>query len=324
VTSQFGFVADATLIGATNNYGFFGNIPSGTNRWNLYMSGTANNYLAGSLGIGSTSVGSGINLNMAKTMTGAATQWNIYNQSQIQSDVTSLADYFRTSASTVAATFTLPNIVHYRSAQGTFGAGSTVTNQYGFLVEASLIGATNNYAFAGLLASGTNRWNLYMAGTAANYMAGNLNIGTTLDTGSSLQVYKPYLAGVYSLDAGTGGIAGISEVARFYSNGNGGTGRGVGIVIGAAGSLNTVSVARLIGYQENASATANNASFAIEVANTSGTLTERIRVKNTGQMRFVPLASDPLNAQAGDVYYNSTISALKLYDGTVWRTITVI
>jgi hypothetical protein len=82
----------------------------------------------------------------------------------------------------------LPNIVHYRSAQGTFGAGSTVTNQYGFLVESSLIGATNNYAFAGLLASGTNRWNLYMAGTASNYLAGKLLIGSTTDSGELLQI----------------------------------------------------------------------------------------------------------------------------------------
>ncbi len=45
----------STLVGATNNYGVFLGIPSGTGRWNLYASGTANNYLAGSLGIGTTS-----------------------------------------------------------------------------------------------------------------------------------------------------------------------------------------------------------------------------------------------------------------------------
>jgi hypothetical protein len=496
VTNQYGFAVENTLIGATNNYGFFGAVAAGTGRWNLFMTGTADNYLAGNLAIGTFAVGGGpiltitlsnggsgyvdgtytdvaliggggngalatfvvsggvvttatltwggnnyvvggslsasnanlggtgsgiamtiesvdgaqfkissptsaniilrrassvttgneygslewessdstvkasglqakitalaagsnaggiltfstrsgtagtslveamrigseggvgigattltqYGLRISKNITGSTISYAQLNDGIIQSGVTSVAN-------TAAASFTLGTLYHYRAIQGTFGAGSAVTSQVGFAVDNSLSGATNNYAFFSDLASGTNRWNLYMNGTAANYMAGNLNIGTTLDTGSSLQVYKSYLAGVYSLDAGTGGIAGISEVARFYSNGNGGAGRGVGIVIGAAGSLNTVSVARLIGYQENASATANNASFAIEVANTSGTLTERIRVKNTGQMRFVPLASDPLNAQAGDVYYNSTISALKLYDGTVWRTITVI
>jgi len=54
ITNQYGFIAGSSLIGATNNYGFFGNIASGTNRWNLYMNGTANNYLNGNTGIGST------------------------------------------------------------------------------------------------------------------------------------------------------------------------------------------------------------------------------------------------------------------------------
>ena len=179
ITNQFGYFVNSTLIGGSSNFGFYGDIPSGTNRWNLYMNGTANNYMAGALGIGSTSVGSGINLNMAKTMTGATAQWNIYNQSQVQSDVTGNADYFRTNATTQAATFTLPSLVHYRAFQGTFGAGSTVTNQYGFIVTSNLIGATNNYGFFGDIASGTNRWNLYMNGTANNYMAGSLGIGTT-------------------------------------------------------------------------------------------------------------------------------------------------
>jgi len=40
------------LTGAVNNYGFFGQIASGTNRYNLYMAGTAYNYLAGCTGIG--------------------------------------------------------------------------------------------------------------------------------------------------------------------------------------------------------------------------------------------------------------------------------
>jgi hypothetical protein len=54
VTSQFGFNAESTLTGATNNYGFYGNIASGTGRWNFYANGTADNYFAGNVGIGGT------------------------------------------------------------------------------------------------------------------------------------------------------------------------------------------------------------------------------------------------------------------------------
>jgi hypothetical protein len=49
-----------------------------------------------------------------------------------------------------------------------------------------MTGATNNFGFYGNIAAGTNRWNIYMAGTAANYMAGNLRIGTTTTDGTSL------------------------------------------------------------------------------------------------------------------------------------------
>ena len=52
ITNQIGFNAETTLIGATNNYGFFGNIASGSGRWNFFASGTAANFFLGRTGIG--------------------------------------------------------------------------------------------------------------------------------------------------------------------------------------------------------------------------------------------------------------------------------
>jgi hypothetical protein len=53
ITNQYGFVASSTLIGASLNYGFFGDIASsGSSRWNFYANGTAPNYFAGRTGIG--------------------------------------------------------------------------------------------------------------------------------------------------------------------------------------------------------------------------------------------------------------------------------
>jgi hypothetical protein len=46
---------------------------------------------------------------------------------------------------------------------------------------------------------------------------------------------------------------------------------------------------------------------------------ERLRIKSAGQLRFVPLASDPGSAEAGDVYYNSTTNKLRCYNGTAWN-----
>jgi hypothetical protein len=39
VTNQVGFEAQSSLTGATNNFGFYGNIASGTGRWNFYANG---------------------------------------------------------------------------------------------------------------------------------------------------------------------------------------------------------------------------------------------------------------------------------------------
>jgi hypothetical protein len=83
----------------------------------------------------------------------------------------------------------------------------------------------------------------------------------------------------------TGGIAGVAEAARFGASGNGGSGRGAKIIIGAAGSASSVDVVELIGYQNAASATADNAAFAINVAAvTTGTLTERLRIDSSGNV----------------------------------------
>jgi hypothetical protein len=50
----------------------------------------------------------------------------------------------------------------------------------------------------------------------------------------------------------------------------------------------------------------------------ASTTTERLRLKNGGQLRFVPLAADPAGAESGDVYYNSGTNKLRVYNGTTW------
>jgi len=188
VTTQTGFRVDATLIGATTNYGFRGSIPSGTNRWNLYMDGTANNYLAGSLGIGATIL-TGTNLLLGKTITGATESNGVVQQGLVLSDVTATANGFYNILTTQAASFTLVNYIHFRTTQAAIGAGSSISNQVGFQASGALVGATNNYGFRGQIPVGTGRWNIYMDGMAANYLAGDTGIGTTtLGTATQLTI----------------------------------------------------------------------------------------------------------------------------------------
>jgi hypothetical protein len=46
---------------------------------------------------------------------------------------------------------------------------------------------------------------------------------------------------------------------------------------------------------------------------------EVMRLKSTGSVRFIPLASAPASPQAGDVYYDSTTNKLRCYNGTTWN-----
>ena len=125
---------------------------------------------AGRVGIGVTPP-AGWNVVLGRNITGAASSFGFVQSSNVLSDVTN-AFMYSTNAGTQATTFTLTGLHHYRASQGAIGAGSIVTNQYGYFVDANLTGATNNFGFYGNIASGTGRWNFYANGTAANYFGG--------------------------------------------------------------------------------------------------------------------------------------------------------
>jgi hypothetical protein len=61
-------------------------------------------------------------------------------------------------ATTEAAAFTLGTLMHYRARPAaTFGAGSAVTNQYGFWADSALTAAANNFGFYSNIAAGVVR-----------------------------------------------------------------------------------------------------------------------------------------------------------------------
>lgn len=188
VTSQYGYYANGNMTGATNNYGFYGAIPAGTGRWNLYMNGDAHNYLAGNVGIGSGGTNDLVKLYIVGSTTGTTIYNFAYAQPQISTSLSSGLFVFRSNVSGTGTASTTESITHFIAQQSSLGS-ATVTNQYGFRVDTGLTGATNNYGFYGNTASGTNRWNLYMAGTASNHLNGTTLIGTATDDGvNKLQV----------------------------------------------------------------------------------------------------------------------------------------
>jgi hypothetical protein len=180
VTNQYGFFVDSSMSGAGSDYAFYSSLALASNTWNLYMTGTANNYLAGSLGIGASSLDIA-NLRIDKNISGGTFATSIYQNGTVQSTVTTAIGVYNILR-TQATTFTLNEYRHFQAEQGAIGVGSSINTQIGFLAQSNMTGATNNYGFFGNIASGTGRWNLYMNGTAANYLAGNTSIGTTTTT----------------------------------------------------------------------------------------------------------------------------------------------
>jgi len=219
VTNAFGFRA-TSLLGttATNSYGFSSEIASGTNKFNIYASGTAQNYLNGPLGLGALTL-TGHTFRNLLSITGATTAHQNQSGGVIQSDVTATALYNETNANTVAASFTLASLIHYRANQGTFGASSTVTAQSGFLAASSLIGAGSNYGFRGQIAAASGRWNIYMDGTADNFIAGNVGIGSNSFSGYTLRVNKALDNNSHKGIASEGQVTnGGAAVDYFYTN----------------------------------------------------------------------------------------------------------
>jgi hypothetical protein len=172
VTTQFGFYVANNLTGATNNYGFYGNLPAAANRYNLYMAGTADNYLAGALGIGGV-VFAGCTFRLNKAITGGANSYAQYVDGAIQTDVTT-CNLINTAPSQVVGG-SLTALRHFFAEQGTLSGSAT--SQFGFATGSSMVSATNNYSFYGALGASANRWNFYAAGSANNAYAGNSSFG---------------------------------------------------------------------------------------------------------------------------------------------------
>jgi hypothetical protein len=260
---------------------------------------------SGSLGIGTTTL-NGYVVNIAKNITGTTTAYGVRSQGTVQSDVTTLVSNYGSLMNTAAASFTLTDFVHHRSMQGTIGSGSVVTNQYGYFADSSMIGATNNYGFYGYIPSGTNRWNLYMNGTAKNYLNGSLLIGSTADAGYKLDVTgTTRFLGTTASDSASLG----SELAGVAASGTNWTLAGTNLNVGGythtTGSTTalTTSLAAVIGtyYQITYTITGRTAgSITIDYGGTSTSVSSS---GNTG-----PLASSTAVL---------TITPTTDFDGTV-------
>ena len=138
---------------------------------------TAGDITATRLSLGNVAFGSGNQLNVSGNLSGSVSTQLVRLAPEVQSGVTTTAAMIYSLPSTQATSFTITNLIHFYADQGTVGASSAITNVYGFLAGALTGSAASNvYAFHGNVASASGRYNIYMAGTAANYMAGALTV----------------------------------------------------------------------------------------------------------------------------------------------------
>lgn len=178
----------------------------------------------GGVSLGGTS-SAGVGLYLRKDITGATTSYGTYLISEIEGDVTTAAYSFRSAPSVANTAFTLPLLTHFAAGQGAIGSSATLTSQYGFLVQNTLLGANTNigvYVSSPSAANittgktiigvrsdhpiatgGGTSWNFYSPGTAPNYFLGNVGINNLSATEkldvvgnikASQQVYGGYTA----------------------------------------------------------------------------------------------------------------------------------
>jgi hypothetical protein len=278
--------------------------------YNIYASGTANNYLAGHLGVGSAT-GAGQKVIVGGNLTGAANAYGQWNYLNILSDVTSEAVGFATALGTNASAFTT-NISHFKAIQNAIGAGSTVSGQYGFNAT-SLTGAVNNYGFYGGIAAGANRYNLYMGGSADNYLAGNLSVCTTTKQGTITNY------GSFAMTC-AGGDSTANRSLKFYIDGT---------LYGGIYSPNGKSLAFQSGVTTLTDAMTIDVYGNVGIGTASPDASAILDAQSTTKgVRFPNMTTTQKNAvatpAAGLVVFDTTLSKLCVYSGAAWQTITSI
>jgi hypothetical protein len=150
----------------------------------------------GTMGVGGSAGGS-TGVYVTSSALGGAQQIGLYSNITGTSSATAEIAGYYSLPKTAASSFTVDNVIGYRAFNATKGAGSTITNLHGVYIADQTQG-TNNYGITSLVSSGTNKWNIYASGTAANYLRGNLFIGPDT-TSNGLQItYASPEAKIYS------------------------------------------------------------------------------------------------------------------------------
>jgi hypothetical protein len=189
----------------------------------------------------------GIGLYIAGTGLGSGTGFDaIRYTGTTGSGVTSAVNVISITPQTTAAVYTLTDLRGILINDAVKGASSVITTQVGVNVGALSVGGTN-IAYQGAVAAAAANWNLYLNGTAKNYIQGTTIIGTTTDNGADKFQVTGNIYGSANLGVGASNSGGTYGVIGAYKAGYAAIhaqsldGSGVNVVLAA----NAASDARL-------------------------------------------------------------------------------
>lgn len=165
---------------------------SGATVWNIGAGQSIENHaqsVTGTAGAGSTTYGTLLNYSVTQANL-VGSFHSLLAQSSFAGPTGTIANYYGVSSNPIVDATnlsTITSVIGFQAANASVNGG-TVTTKEGFRCV-DLTGATNHYGFRGQLTSGTGKYNLYMSGTADNYLSGDVLIGSATNiNGIKLQV----------------------------------------------------------------------------------------------------------------------------------------
>lgn len=250
-------------------------------------------------------------LNSTFTPTANASVQSVYNQYTLNTGVSPSTVYGQNTtlilgASALGGTITS----HYGNAVAFSPNASATTNITSFysyyssnIANGTAMTVTNAYAFYGNMASGSGRWNCYMAGTANNAFAGNVRFGGVTAPTVAVDVTGAVLATTSIKSSGaTSGIG--------YATGAGGT------VTQLTDKSTTVTLNKICGKITTHNANLNaGASVTFLLANSTIENADAIVVNVNGSVMGVKYRLDYGTYNSGAAYINITnVTASNLAD----------
>ena len=201
LTNNFG-ISVADMTNGTNNYGIRTLVSSGSNKFNIYASGTADNYFAGDVGIGTNTPTTLLNIdetrteNTTRTLFLANQVWSpttttgsVYptvfslkpTYDSTHSPATGFLTGFRSFASLNSSG--VINVTNLDLLSSNKGSGTVSYTRDIWLRSAANSGGgtinTHYSIFINPQTAATTNYNIYSSGTGKNFFDNNVSIGTT-------------------------------------------------------------------------------------------------------------------------------------------------